>query len=24
LVVKLNENVFFQKSWLENIKRNLV
>jgi putative CocE/NonD family hydrolase len=24
LVVKLNGNVFFQKSWLESIKRNLV
>ena len=24
LVVKLNENVFFQKSWLESIERNLV
>jgi len=24
LVVKVNENVFFQKSWLESIKRNLV
>jgi hypothetical protein len=24
LVVKLNDNVFFQKSWLESIKRNLV
>src|SRR5258706_345023 len=24
LVVKLNANVFFQKSWLESIKRNLV